>query len=554
MSTPLEHREPDLLLSLPARAENVAVVRHAFGGLGDVLELPEQTLSDIKLAVTEACTNVVVHAYPDRDDGPLGVQATLDERTLTIVVTDEGRGVLPRADSPGLGPRPAPDRDAGRVARAGHGRQPPDRGAHDLRPRRGRRPRRRVLGPLMMAATASATMVKVRSGPLAGAVLGRVVGMLAARAQCPIDRLDDALLVTDAVAAHAPAHSRDQHVLVVVEAQETELELRVQGLRPDGAQAMISDAELPGVGNVFERVADEVRPTATTTATSWCCACASRRDRDDRDQVLTSGFSELTLQVRDLEALERFYRESFGLEVLAREDDRVWLAAGERARLGCGCPARRSSATRAVRHVHFALAATPGRLDGCASAWTDAASATAGRSSTTGAIARSTSRTPRATWSRCGTSSSAARAARRAWTRCLTTPRADCVKLTPRCLRSSRSTRRHLDDQRHVIAVAGEIDLFTAPELKSALGAAVEGGRTRIVVDLTETSFLDSTALGVLIGAVKRLRTRDGVLTIVNTDRNIAKTFEITGLDQIFTIRPTRGEAIEALDADEATA
>jgi anti-sigma regulatory factor (Ser/Thr protein kinase) len=79
------------------------VVRHAFGGLGDVLDLPEQTLSDIKLAVTEACTNVVVHAYPDREDGPLGVQAILDESTLTIVVTDEGRGVLPRADSPGLG-------------------------------------------------------------------------------------------------------------------------------------------------------------------------------------------------------------------------------------------------------------------------------------------------------------------------------------------------------------------------------------------------------------------------------------------------------------------
>jgi hypothetical protein len=112
----------------------------------------------------------------------------------------------------------------------------------------------------MMAATASATVVKVRSGPLAGAVLGRVVGMLAARAQCPIDQLDDALLVTDAVAAHAPAHSRDQHVGVIVAAQETELELRVQGLRPDGAQAMVSDAELPGVGNVFERVADEVRP------------------------------------------------------------------------------------------------------------------------------------------------------------------------------------------------------------------------------------------------------------------------------------------------------
>jgi anti-sigma B factor antagonist len=115
-------------------------------------------------------------------------------------------------------------------------------------------------------------------------------------------------------------------------------------------------------------------------------------------------------------------------------------------------------------------------------------------------------------------------------------------------------TEESLDGVRHVVAVAGEIDLFTAPELKAALTGAVETGRTRIVVDLTDTTFLDSTALGVLIGAVKRLRSRDGVLTIVNTDRNIAKTFEITGLDQIFTIRPTRSEAIEALDADEAAA
>jgi serine/threonine-protein kinase RsbW len=99
----LELHEPDLLLVLPARAENVAVVRHAFGGLGDVLDLADQTLSDIKLAVTEACTNVVVHAYPDRDDGPLGVRAKLAEGTLIVVVSDQGRGILPRADSPGLG-------------------------------------------------------------------------------------------------------------------------------------------------------------------------------------------------------------------------------------------------------------------------------------------------------------------------------------------------------------------------------------------------------------------------------------------------------------------
>ena len=109
-----------------------------------------------------------------------------------------------------------------------------------------------------------------------------------------------------------------------------------------------------------------------------------------------------------------------------------------------------------------------------------------------------------------------------------------------------------LDADRHVVAVRGEIDLFTAPELKQKLTDAIEGGKSRIVVDLTETSFLDSTALGVLIGAVKRLRSRDGALVIVNVDQNIAKTFEITGLDQIFPISGTRDEAVKALDAEEA--
>jgi anti-sigma B factor antagonist len=107
-------------------------------------------------------------------------------------------------------------------------------------------------------------------------------------------------------------------------------------------------------------------------------------------------------------------------------------------------------------------------------------------------------------------------------------------------------------EDRQVVAVRGEIDLFTAPELKAALGEAIESGRTKLVVDLSETTFLDSTALGVLIGTVKRLRSRDGRLTIVNTDPNIAKTFEITGLDQIFTIRGSRDDALAALDEEEA--
>ena len=93
---------PDLVLSLPARAENVAVVRHAFGGLAEALDVPDQLLSDIKLAVTEACTNVVIHAYPE-GEGPMEVRAVLGDDELSVVVRDEGRGVVPRADSPGLG-------------------------------------------------------------------------------------------------------------------------------------------------------------------------------------------------------------------------------------------------------------------------------------------------------------------------------------------------------------------------------------------------------------------------------------------------------------------
>lgn len=93
---------PDLELKLPARPENVAVVRHALGGLGEALEVDEQMLADIKLAVTEACTNVVIHAY-DGADGLLEVDALIEERRLTVVVRDHGRGIVPRPDSPGLG-------------------------------------------------------------------------------------------------------------------------------------------------------------------------------------------------------------------------------------------------------------------------------------------------------------------------------------------------------------------------------------------------------------------------------------------------------------------
>lgn len=99
----------------------------------------------------------------------------------------------------------------------------------------------------------------------------------------------------------------------------------------------------------------------------------------------------------------------------------------------------------------------------------------------------------------------------------------------------------------HVVAVAGEVDIFTAPDLKRTIALAIEDGAHRLVIDLTQTRFLDSTALGVLIGAVKRLRPLDGRMAIVNTEPSTAKTFQITGLDRIFTIFSTRDEAVAAV-------
>jgi hypothetical protein len=100
--------------------------------------------------------------------------------------------------------------------------------------------------------------VTIVRGPLVGAVLGRVVGMLAARAQCPIDKLDDALLITDAVAAHAPRFSADDRVRVVVRTDNGALDIIVGPLAAGGTDGLVADATLPGVGNVLEQVADEV--------------------------------------------------------------------------------------------------------------------------------------------------------------------------------------------------------------------------------------------------------------------------------------------------------
>ena len=101
-----------------------------------------------------------------------------------------------------------------------------------------------------------------------------------------------------------------------------------------------------------------------------------------------------------------------------------------------------------------------------------------------------------------------------------------------------------LTDNAYVISLSGEVDLYTAPEFKQQLLDAIAKGAKEVVVDFSDTTFIDSTTLGVLVGGVKRLRTNDGQLSLVCSDRNITKIFEITGLDRVFTIYPTREEAL----------
>jgi serine/threonine-protein kinase RsbW len=86
---------PEVVLSMAARPEGVGVVRQALAGMADALDFDASVLADMKMAVTEACTNVVVHAY-DEDAGRLEVEMLAGEEDLTIVVRDHGTGIQPR--------------------------------------------------------------------------------------------------------------------------------------------------------------------------------------------------------------------------------------------------------------------------------------------------------------------------------------------------------------------------------------------------------------------------------------------------------------------------
>ncbi len=108
---------------------------------------------------------------------------------------------------------------------------------------------------------------------------------------------------------------------------------------------------------------------------------------------------------------------------------------------------------------------------------------------------------------------------------------------------------RETGQQTAVIEVSGEADLYTTPKLKETVVELIERGFTRLVVNLVNVDYLDSTALGVLVGSYKRVRERGGSLALVGPQPRIRKVFEITRLVKVFDIFDTDEQALASLGA-----
>jgi anti-sigma B factor antagonist len=100
-----------------------------------------------------------------------------------------------------------------------------------------------------------------------------------------------------------------------------------------------------------------------------------------------------------------------------------------------------------------------------------------------------------------------------------------------------------VSDQRAVVTASGELDLSTAPELRQFLRQTVADGARELIVDLSDVGFLDSTTLGVLIGARNRMLETGGTISIICPNRSVLRIFQLAGLDQVFTIHQSLADA-----------
>jgi serine/threonine-protein kinase RsbW len=248
-----------LQIKLPAKAENVAVVRHALAGLAEQIGMDEAGVADLKTVVTEACMNVVVHAYSD-GAGPLMVDADPDSEGLTVTVRDDGEGINPQAESEraslrlGLSLIAALSSSFSISGGLQRGTEVmmrvPLRGGGTNGTNKGEGAR---LIPEPVGAE-----IAVGRAELLEPVLARMVGALAARRDLSVERVSDAVLVTDAIAEAAPGRFADGCVRLGLGESEDGLELRLGPMDRGAAGQIRSELEVPAVGGSLEALADEL--------------------------------------------------------------------------------------------------------------------------------------------------------------------------------------------------------------------------------------------------------------------------------------------------------
>jgi serine/threonine-protein kinase RsbW len=254
----IEDRPRGLQMLLPAKSENVAVIRHALAGLAEEIGMDEPGLADLKTVVTEACTNVVVHAYDGRP-GPLEVEARADPNGLTVVVRDEGIGIRPQADT---------DRDSLRLGLSLIAALSSsfsiagglDRGTEiTMRvPLQGGGADGRGDSVEMKPLPADRTEVVIDRSELLSPVLARVVSALAARRELSVDRVSDAVLITDAIAVAAPDRFSDGRVRLGLEERSQGIDLRLGPMEAGAAARIREELEVPDMGGSLEALADEL--------------------------------------------------------------------------------------------------------------------------------------------------------------------------------------------------------------------------------------------------------------------------------------------------------
>jgi serine/threonine-protein kinase RsbW len=260
---------PEIQLRLPARAENVALVRQAVSGIGEAMGFEPAVLADIKTAVTEACNNVVIHAYPDERKGALEVDADPAIDSITIVVRDYGGGIQPRPgdpeeQTPGLGlPLIAALSDRFDIMGGGQGIEVRmvfllEEGAEvELTPPNGSL--KASAPPPPTEDSLHSAGVAITPGPMMAPVLGRLTAMLAARSDFSLDRLSDAVLVTDAISANVPPYIVGPHAHVTFQDGKQKVDVRFGPLVDGGATELLRTLELPGLDRSLEDLAQEIK-------------------------------------------------------------------------------------------------------------------------------------------------------------------------------------------------------------------------------------------------------------------------------------------------------